>query len=482
MQEFRDRPIYQKLIWINMLASGTALVAACFAFIGYDLIMFRDSTARALDVQARIIGSNNITPVLFDDPASSEATLEPLRSAPNIVAAGVYSASGQALATYSRDGRELQAPLLADLSGETRVRQLGYKTISLERAIITDGKQIGVVYIVADFTGIGDRLRRYAGIAAVILAISMLAALLISRLFQKGVASPIMELAKITKIVSGNKDYSIRASPPKTHDEIAVLIEGFNEMLEQIQERDAALQKGREELEDRVERRTHELSVANTELEAFSYSVSHDLRAPLRSIDGFCQVLLEDYADKLDANGQNCLQRVRGASQRMSVLIDDMLNLARISRAEMRREPLSLTAIASNVANELKSHQPERDVDFVIEEGLSAEGDARLLRVAIENLLGNSWKYTSNHARARIEFGRDNANGRPVYYVRDDGAGFDPEYSERLFGVFQRLHKASEFPGTGVGLATVQRIIRRHGGNIWAKGAVEKGATFYFTL
>jgi light-regulated signal transduction histidine kinase (bacteriophytochrome) len=226
----------------------------------------------------------------------------------------------------------------------------------------------------------------------------------------------------------------------------------------------------------------HQLEVANKELEAFSYSVSHDLRSPLRSIDGFSQALLEDYADKLDSSGQDHLQRVRRAAQRIAALIDDMLNLSRVARSAMRRELLDLSAIAKSIAAELREALPGRAVEFAIENDLTATGDSQLLHTAMENLIGNAWKYTSAHPSARIEFGKSQQNGKRPFFVRDDGAGFDPRYADRLFGAFQRLHTEAEFPGTGVGLATVQRIIHRHGGEIWAEGAVEKGATFYFTL
>jgi PAS domain S-box-containing protein len=234
--------------------------------------------------------------------------------------------------------------------------------------------------------------------------------------------------------------------------------------------------------EDEIQRTNRELRAANKELEAFSYSVSHDLRTPLRSIDGFSQALLEDYANKLDATALDHLRRVRSAAQRMAALIDDMLNLSRVTRCELHREKLDLSAMAKLIAAELQQAEPGRRVEFVIEVGLTAVGDPHLLRAAMENLIHNSWKYTSGHPSARIEFGRSDEKERPSFFVRDDGAGFDPRYADRLFGAFQRLHTTKEFPGTGVGLATVQRIIHRHGGEIWAEAEVEKGATFYFTL
>jgi len=238
----------------------------------------------------------------------------------------------------------------------------------------------------------------------------------------------------------------------------------------------------RKRVDEEIQRTNRELRAANKELEAFSYSVSHDLRTPLRSIDGFSQALLEDYADKLDATAQDHLQRVRRAAQRMAALIDDMLNLSRVTRCELHRETLDLSAMAKLISAELQETDPGRRVEFVIEDGLTAVGDPHLLRAAMENLLHNSWKYTSGHPSARIEFGRSKEKEKRPFVVRDDGAGFDPRYADRLFGAFQRLHTAKEFPGTGVGLATVQRIVHRHGGEIWAEAEVEKGATFYFTL
>jgi len=224
------------------------------------------------------------------------------------------------------------------------------------------------------------------------------------------------------------------------------------------------------------------LNAANHELEAFSYSVSHDLRAPLRALDGFSQILLEDYSEQVGAQGRDYLQRVRAASQKMGELIDALLVLSRVTRSEMRREPVDLSALAQAVLAELRGSDPQRQVAVSVAEGLSASGDPRLLRAALGNLLGNAWKFTSRTAGARIEVGRLAAVEPPTFFVRDNGAGFDMAYAERLFSAFQRLHGPNEFAGSGIGLATVQRIIQRHGGRAWAEGQVGRGATFYFTL
>ncbi|TET16261.1 MAG: PAS domain S-box protein [Dehalococcoidia bacterium] len=237
-----------------------------------------------------------------------------------------------------------------------------------------------------------------------------------------------------------------------------------------------------EELEQRVIERTTQLQAVNKELEAFAYSVSHDLRAPLRSMEGFSQVLLEDYADWLDTQGRDYLQRVRSASQRMGELINDLLNLSRVTRSELRRETVDLSALAQTIATELRQSQPERRVEFIITPGLVVTGDATLLRAALENLLENAWKFTKKRPRARIEFGYAETGGQSAYFVRDNGVGFDMAYAGKLFGAFQRLHSSNEYEGTGIGLATVQRIIHRYGGNIWAESAVDQGATFHFTL
>jgi signal transduction histidine kinase len=239
-----------------------------------------------------------------------------------------------------------------------------------------------------------------------------------------------------------------------------------------------------EDASKNLEDANRELEGANRELEAFSYSVSHDLRAPLRTIDGFSQILQEDYETALDGEGMDYLGRVRAASAHMAMLIDDLLDLSRVSRRPLRREPVDLAGLATEIVEDRRAEEPERDVQFVTGEDIKAYGDVSLLKVALENLLGNAWKFTKRVERARIEFGVDRRSGvsGPVYFVRDNGAGFDQAYSDKLFGAFQRLHGQDEFEGTGIGLATVARIVHRHGGRVWAEGEVGEGATFYFTL
>jgi PAS domain S-box-containing protein len=274
----------------------------------------------------------------------------------------------------------------------------------------------------------------------------------------------------------------ISVSPIKDKEENQL---GFCGLVRDVTESklaEAKIRKMNEELERRVAERTAQLEYANKELEAFSYSVSHDLRTPLRSIDGFSTALMEDYSDNLDSVARDYLNRVRAASQRMGQLIDDLLNLSRVTRSKMSFETINLSAMVEEILAEFKQDDPGRIVDIIIEPDLFTRGDKRLLRVLLENLLGNAWKFTSKKASSIIEFGVLDKGDEPVYFVRDNGAGFDMAYADKLFGAFQRLHKADEFAGTGIGLATVARIVHRHGGHAWAEAALNKGATFYFTL
>jgi light-regulated signal transduction histidine kinase (bacteriophytochrome) len=252
----------------------------------------------------------------------------------------------------------------------------------------------------------------------------------------------------------------------------------------EIVERQQAEQRA-QELNKGLQQAIIELKSVNKELETFSYSVSHDLRAPLRSIDGFSQALIEDCLDQLDENGHDYLRRIRTATQRMGQLIDDLLTLSRVIRSDMHREAVDLSKLASHICMVLHQTHPDRQVDVIIQPGVVGQGDLRLLQVVLENLLNNAWKFTSKKFQATIEFGVMPSNGaeaNPTYFVRDDGVGFDIAYVGKLFSPFQRLHSIIDFPGNGIGLATVQRIVHRHGGELWAEGTLDQGATFYFSL
>ena len=482
MFEPRPASIATKLTRMNMLVSTMALLLACSGFVAYDVSAFRQSIIANVSSQAQVAGSNAVAALTFDDPQIADRTLSAFRVTPHIVSACIYTPDGKPFATYRRDSTA-EVPATARTGPhQEEAYSFTSQTVTLMRPIMFDGKIAGYIFIESDLLALIARIKSYFEIAASVLLLSLGLALLLSRVARRSIAVPIANLVNAARIVSRQEDYSTRVTYTATEGELALLIDTFNEMLDQIESRDRKLKAAHDELEIRVDERTAELAAANKELESFSYSVSHDLRAPLRGIDGFSLALEEDYGGKLDDAAKTHLHRVRAAAQRMGVLIDDLLNLSRLSRLEMERESVDLSLMARAVVSELVRTDESRQIEWLIEDGIHASADPRLLRVVLDNLLGNAWKYTSRHPRARIEFGSQQSAGCTVFFVKDDGAGFDPAYSEKLFGAFQRLHGAAEFPGTGVGLATVQRIIRRHGGTIWAESAVEKGATFYFTL
>jgi signal transduction histidine kinase len=480
MRPFDDVPIKHKLTWLGVLTSASALVLACAVFVAYDVRNFYDDAVRGSLTQAKIIGYNTAAAILFIDPHTASETLGALSTEPDVIAAGIYTRDGKLFASYTSSSTA--APSLPSTFSE---RMDGHRFdgsyLQLWRRIIFEQKTIGTIVIHTSLDALKVRLFQYIAIALLVLLISTLGSIVVSLWFQRRISRPILNLAAAAKSISRDKDFAVRAAG-ESADEIGQLVRTFNEMLARIEEQNQALQQSHDDLERRVIERTAQLEAANKELEAFSYSVSHDLRAPLRSIDGFSQALLEDYNDKLDAEGQADLRRVRAATQRMAQLIDDMLDLSRVTRAKITLEQVDLSALVRAVGAELQKAEPERKITFTVAEGLTAKGDPRLLRIALENLLRNAWKFTGKHANATIEFGVTQNNGNSAYFVRDDGAGFDMAYASKLFGAFQRLHAMAEFNGTGVGLATVQRIINRHGGRVWAEGEVEKGATFYFTL
>jgi len=513
---FRDISIKRKLMVIIVLTSSIVLLLASAALVINDFIRFRRTMIEGLSTLAEIIGTNSTAALEFDYQESAVETLAALEAEPNITSACIYTKEGKVFAKYLNnrvDWNSSPPKYKGDeyhLSGNhwqpPKVVEEGYYFGSghlvLFKPIVLDGDTIGTIYLQSDLQKLYSRLRWYAGICAIVMLASSLVAFLLSSTFQRLISKPILRLAQTTKVISEEKDYSIRVEK-QSNDEVGILIDGFNEMLAQIEVRDEELEQHRDHLEEQVATRTAELSqanvdleqavvelktakevaeAANKELEAFAYSIAHELRSPLRSMDGFSLALLEDYQDKLDEDGQIYLYRVRQASQRMAQLIDDLLTLSRLTLCDVRREEVDMTKLAQMIVAELQQQKPSREVEFLIKEGMVASADAYLLRVVLENLLGNAWKFTSQHPRARIEFGLTQHNSKVAYFVRDDGVGFDMAYADKLFGAFQRLHAMTEFEGTGMGLALVERIIHRHGGRVWAEGAVEQGATFYFTL
>jgi signal transduction histidine kinase len=483
MRRFRDYPITDRLTWMNLLVGAVTLSLASAGFWAYDLVTFRLALIRRLSTQAQIISANSVAALMFGDPNSADTTLAALKAEPHIISAVIYTPDRQPFAGYWRGQRVAESPLSKEFAHAAGIDRFERWELVLARPILLQGKRQGTVLIRCDLEEIRGRLRQYAAIGAAVLAVSLATVLVLSWFLRRAIADPIVRLADTARIVSRQKNYSVRAPRTDRHDELGILIEAFNEMLDQIGQRDAALEEARERLEWRVEQRTAELATVNKELEAFSYSVSHDLRAPLRHIDGYVGLLEKHARTVLDERNRRYLSTISESAQRMSKLIDDLLAFSRTGRSEMRLARVRLDDLVEEVLKGLEEETDGRDIAWERESLPSVYGDASMLRQVLVNLISNALKYTRTRAQTQITVGSTKGRqGETVVFVRDNGVGFDMEYADKLFGVFQRLHHEDEFEGTGIGLASVRRIVQRHGGRTWAQGSVDGGATFYFSL
>jgi signal transduction histidine kinase len=483
MTAWSNQSIAGKLTRNNLVVCGIALFLAYVSFLMYDLYTLRQSLRTDLDTEAEIVGSNCEAALLFDDPQAAQSTLAALRGSPHVVAAEVFTANQQPFAYYvRRDSNRVElSPRLArnEVSGYwTR----GDQEILFGRRIESQGQVIGSVYILAETTDVAYRAREFGLLSAGILIICFIVALLATSTIRKLVSSPLTALAQTARVVSRERNYSVRAESPGGSDEISLLITSFNEMLEQIQQRDYALEESRRGLEQKVQERTAELQAANQELEAFSYSVAHDLRGPLQQITNLIFLLQQSGDIVLEGDSGKLTTRVMDGTRRMSTLIDDLLNLSRAASSPLHYRPIDMSRMAQSILDPLMAERGSRDVQISVTPGAHAIADEGLILLVLENLLRNAWKYSSKRDPAKIEFGFRETADEVIFFVHDNGVGFNPNYKDRLFRPFQRLHSHVEFPGTGVGLATVQRIVARHGGRVWAEGAVDLGAKFSFSL
>jgi signal transduction histidine kinase len=474
MRLWSPQSISGRLTALIVFVSGAALLLAYISYVASDFYSLRGSLIQSIDAQANLIGINSETALLFDDPQTAGNTLSALRGTPSVLAAEIFLADGSRFALYTRQGLPTPSIVPKLERGQTSAFWIQNGSVLVGRTIASDGTILGSVYILADSRDVGHRTALLGLLSAGVLFVCLIVALVTTFATRGSIIRPLENLAGIAREVSQKKDYSIRAEVPQRRDELALLVQSFNEMLDEIEQNRAAL-------EQRVAERTAELSAANRELEAFSYTVAHDLRGPLQQVLNTVFLLQPDIGGSSLPEQKPLLDNLVTATKRMSSLIEDLLNLSRAASTPIQRTSVNLSAMAKSILDTL-SQNSYRRFEITVTDSCVAPADAGLILVVLENLLRNAWKYSSRRDPARIEFGCREDEKERVFFVRDNGAGFDNTFVDRLFRPFQRLHSQADFPGTGIGLATVQRIISRHGGRVWAIGAVDRGAEFCFTL
>jgi signal transduction histidine kinase/DNA-binding response OmpR family regulator len=506
MNKRQDNSISRKLTWMNMLVSGAALLLACTAFIAYDMLTFRASMVRNLSTEAQIIGTNSVSALLFNDQQSAENTLSALKAAHNILSAGIYSRDGSLFASYVRDpgGHVLAIPSLP--SGQAEVHWFGNKEVVLVRSILFEARLTGTVYIRSDIEELNSRLKRYISIASIVLAVCLVAALLVSSIFRRAVAEPIIQLAEVARAVSREKNYSGRAHRTGGSGELAILVDAFNEMLGQIQQNEKALRDARDNLELRVVERTAEVEKAKSEVEAFSLSMqrtkeeleraskfkdqflstmSHELRTPLNAVLGFSELLTEERYGPLNERQQRYVKHIHTGGKHLLRLINDILDLSKIEagRLQLTFENVPVPTSFAEVVDIMRSLADKKSQTLLQEaaSGLRVRADPTRFKQVLMNLIGNAIKFTPEGGNIRLLAHRLDEGVRVE--VRDSGPGIPVEEQQRIFEAFYRLCETDKnTEGTGLGLAITRRLVELHGGTLGLESQPGSGSCFFFTL
>ncbi len=487
MKRFRDIPISAKLTLLMAGIAVTSVLAGFAAITALDKRVLSRELVKNITLIAKMYSEQCVADLAFNYPDEARQTLEKLSLMAEINHSAIYGKNGKLFAYYSRAGA-YPTEVPPDISAAHAPRPQNGGALDIFEPMVYKGLNYGTLSINASTAELSRRISTKIKILGVLAVCITFLSLFISTLAQRLVSVPILKLAGLAREVAEAKDYSMRAGLDRG-DEIGELAAGFDAMLSgleaRIRERDfaeEALRQAHNTLEVKVAARTEELKLANEELEAFNYSASHDLRAPIRRIDGFSALLELECAGTINANAKDYLARIRKGCIQMTTVVDDLLKLSRIMRQEIKFEKVDLSELAREAVRRLLEDEPGRAVQFEAAKSLYISGDAGLLGEVISNLLENAWKFTRKTENAVVEFGAAERGGETVYFVKDNGKGFDMKYSDKLFQPFQRLHSPDEYPGTGVGLSTVRRIVERHGGRIWAEAAEDKGAAFYFTV
>jgi signal transduction histidine kinase len=491
----RDAPIREKLTVAIMLTSTVVLFLTAAVFIGREVRTFHRTLADYSGTIARITAAQSSGAVDYEDEAGCRKILSKLTSEPSISLAALYGRNYKMLARYP----ESADPRLFPTTPQTNEYRIEHGAVNILTPVRQDNRMVGCLYLKWDLSQAYRHARWDAGILALVLIGSLAVGRVISAVLQRRISGPILQLAGTARAVAVNRDYSVRAEK-QGNDELGLLTDAFNQMLARIHTQDESLRQREEQLrralqsaesaagevrvlnaalEERVASRTAELAAANQELEAFTYSVSHDLRAPIRHIEAYAQML--ENGEEPAAFLQH-LGRIRAGAQNMDRMVDDLLKLSRIGRSQLKPATVQLNTIVEEVLAELKPETANRDIEWRIAALPSATVDPGLIKQVFANLISNAVKFTRPRAHALIEIGAEPDQGAAAIFIRDNGVGFDAKFADKLFNVFQRLHRAEQFEGSGIGLHTVQRIVRLHGGTIRAEAELDKGATFHFTL
>lgn len=476
--KLKDLPIQRKLMRVLLLTTCSVLILTFIIYFTYEFLTFRHSTIRQLTTLGRVIASNSTAALAFNNAEDAAEILSALKAEPHIAAAVLYDDAGNLFSQYPATAVE-DSVFVNKAPQRGHYFEDGYLVRTLD--VTLGDRHLGTLLLKSDTEAIYDRFMLFGGIAVMIITLSLLLAYLLSLRLKRYIAHPIMQLANTAKAISDRNDFSVRAIRI-SNDEIGFLTDAFNQMLHRIETQTDEITAFNQRLEERVIERTRELKAANRELEAFSYSVSHDLRAPLRSVHGYMNIFAEEYAAQLDDEGKRLINIILDSGRRMGQLIDDLLLFSQLGRKELSKGKVDMNALVSEIWREQRGNETGRQIEFVLKDMPTALADATTLKQVWTNLISNACKYTRDQDVATIEVGAYHEGKAVVYYIRDNGAGFDMKYYNKLFGVFQRLHSEEEFTGTGVGLAIVERVIAKHGGRIWAEAKVNEGATFYFTL
>jgi signal transduction histidine kinase/DNA-binding response OmpR family regulator len=500
MFDIQNYSISKKLTWMNMLVSAAALLLACGGFCAYDLYSFRDALVRNVSIQAQIIGDNTTSALLFDDPHSAEKTLLALVANRHLMYAQIYKHDGQPFAAYWREraGEPLPGPVIP--SGQTQIYWFRNGHLGLARSIIFEGKPTGIVYISSDLGAMTDRLKSYAVIIVVVFLASLVVALLISRISQRVISEPVMQLAQTVRIVSQDKNYSLRATTNLNRDEVSTLIESVNEMLEQIQQRDGALQRAHDELEQRIRERTTQLAVANKELDLrnreveratqmkskFLASMSHELRTPLNAIVGFSDLLAEGTPGQLNDKQKRFVNHIKQGSTHLLQLINDILDLSKIEagQLELRSEEFLVKDALPEVLSTIQPLAMAKNIriEQKVESKSLVKADRVRFKQILYNLLSNAVKFTPKDGLVSIE-SVDHWDFVRVS-VTDTGIGIRPEDQKVVFEEFRQIEGSADHAqeGTGLGLAITKRLVEQQGGQISVESELGKGSRFTFTL